>query len=275
MFTFLGPQVRGATRWLEIGSFRLQPSELAKPFFLVSISSLLVRYPPMTLKRIGMHMTLVALPFILVFQQPDLGNALIYLTSWLAMILLSGIPLIAIILGGVITGIILPLSSYFVKEYQKQRILTFLDPLLDPHGAGYNSIQAMIAVGSGRLLGSGFGRGTQSLLQFLPERHTDFIFASFTEEFGFVGAAALIAIFYLMLWQLLRHAFRVREQLFAHLYIVGLFALLLGHFVINVGMNIGLLPITGITLPLVSYGGSSLLAIFIGLGIYEASRINR
>lgn len=268
LLTYLGPNVRGATRWLELAGFRLQPSELIKPFFMISVSSLLIRYPPTKIKHLVFHLLLFVIPFLLIFRQPDLGNALIFTSIWLALLIIAGIPILFVILGTGTVAILSPLIYNLLRDYQKNRLLTFINPLLDPRGAGYNALQSMIAVGSGKFIGRGFGRGTQSLLKFLPERHTDFIFASFTEEFGFVGSFVLLALFFLLLWRLLKQAEAHKSDVLVHLYIIGLFIQIFTHLVINVSMNMGLLPITGITLPLVSYGGSSLVALCIGLGIY-------
>lgn len=268
ILTFLGPDVRGATRWLELFGFRLQPSELVKPFFILSIASLLIRYPPTKIKYILLHSLLFMVPFLLIFRQPDLGNALIFTSIWLILLIIAGIPAMYLFFGMASIAIFSPLIYKLLRDYQRNRLLTFINPLLDPQGAGYNALQSMIAVGSGKLIGRGFGRGTQSLLKFLPERHTDFIFASFTEEFGFIGSFVILSLFFLLLWRLLSQAEVYKNDQLVHLYTIGLFVQLFVHLVINVGMNMGLLPITGITLPLVSYGGSSLIALCIGFGIY-------
>lgn len=274
LVTFLGPNVRGATRWLEIAGFRLQPSEIIKPFLLLSWSSLLVKYPPTKLKNILLQLGLILLPFLLVIRQPDLGNALIFASSWLGMIFLAGIPIILIAVGLLFVTTLLPLVYNLLHEYQKLRLQIFINPLLDPQGAGYNAIQSVIAVGSGLLFGRGFGRGTQSLLKFLPERHTDFIFASFAEEFGLLGGVVLLSIYFLLLGYLLVKLRKDTQISAEYLYGVGIFMLIFSHTVINIGMNMGLLPITGITLPFVSYGGSSLLSSWIGLGILTAALQN-
>lgn len=267
---FLGPNVRGATRWLEIGGFRLQPSEIFKPFYLLAISSLLVRFPPVKFKNMLYHAGLFIIPFFLIFRQPDLGNAVIYLCIWLSLLLVAGLQAWVFISGVMITTVTIPLTYELLHYYQKLRILTFLNPYLDPKGAGYNAIQSMIAIGSGELFGRGFGRGTQSLLKFLPERHTDFIFASFVEEFGFLGGIILLVIFFIFLWRLLRFSTgSVSSQVF--LFRIGTFILFFTQVIINIGMNMGILPITGITLPFVSYGGSSLLSFWIVLGMYISS----
>ncbi len=269
--TFLGSSVRGSVRWITFGPLQLQPSELIKPFFLVSISSFLVRFPPTKPKWLLMHLGLFLIPFLLIFKQPDLGNAIVYLSTWVALIMAAGLPLIVFALAVVGGTVIMPLGYRLLHEYQRLRIQTFINPLLDPRGAGYNAIQAMIAVGSGQLFGRGFGRGTQTLLKFLPEFHTDFIFASFTEEFGFMGGFVLLLLFFVLLWQLLQVAQKQPPTSMSFLYLVGFFTLIFTHVIINIGMNMGVVPITGITLPFVSSGGSSLLSLWVGLGIVFAS----
>ncbi|HCM37711.1 MAG: rod shape-determining protein RodA [Candidatus Gottesmanbacteria bacterium GW2011_GWB1_43_11] len=267
LMAFLGPNVRGATRWIDLGGFRIQPSEIIKPFFLITLASLLVRYPPTKIKFILYHLGLFGLPFLIIYKQPDLGNAIVYAGMWLFSVVLAGMPVWFLVLGGGVLGGLLPFGYRLLHEYQRQRILTFLNPLSDPRGTGYNAIQAMIAVGSGQWFGRGFGKGTQSLLNFLPEQHTDFIFAAFSEEFGFIGALVLLAIFFIFLWKVLRLTNLRQDRQLAFLYSAGFFTQLFIHVIINVGMNLGLVPITGITLPFISYGGSSLISLWIGLGI--------
>lgn len=267
LLSYLGPNIRGATRWVSLGPIQLQPSELVKPFFLLAIVSLMTRYPPVKIKYILLQLILFLIPFLLVLKQPDLGSSLIYVAIWLTTIVVSGIPLRYIFGAFTAFLIAIPTGYEFLHEYQKDRIVTFLNPLHDPAGAGYNAIQSMIAVGSGRLFGRGFGRGTQSMLSFLPERHTDFIFASFVEEFGLIGALVVLIIFFYLLWKLLKLAEAQDDGSVEHLFVIGAAMMVFAHVLINVGMNIGLLPITGITLPFVSAGGSSLLAMFITIGL--------
>ena len=269
--SYLGPNVSGATRWLEIGGVRLQPSEFVKPWLLLSWASLLVRYPPEKWRYLLRHVALFLLPFGLVFFQPDLGNAIVYTTMWVGAVVLAGVSLWYVILAGGTLLVLLPTLYELLHDYQKLRILTFLYPQLDPQGAGYNALQSLITIGSGQWWGRGFARGPQSLLNFLPEHHTDFIFAAFSEEFGLIGALILLTIFLILLWRLLK---RTREQVespIAFIYGISLFMQLVTQVVINVGMNMGLVPITGITLPFVSAGGSSLLATWMGLGIFMAT----
>ena len=208
------------------------------------------------------------LPALLIFFQPDLGSSLVLLFSWLGILIGAGFDWRLAVLGGA-TLLSSPFLFWrFLQDYQQQRILSFLNPTSDPLGAGYNLIQATVAVGSGQFLGRGLGRGTQSHLRFLPERHTDFIFASLAEELGFLGSAVLIFALVVLLWRILVIAQKSRDQ-FGFLISLGIFSLIFTQTFINIGINLGILPITGITLPLVSYGGSSLLAISICLGIIQ------
>lgn len=271
--SYLGPSVRGATRWFEIAGIRLQPSELAKPIFLLSVSYFLTRFPPRTLKHILLHFGLFSVPFLLVFKQPDLGSSLVYTSMWAAMIVAAGLR-IRYAFGAVgFFGILSPLIYQLLAPYQKSRIATFLNPALDPQGAGYNAIQAMIAVGSGQWFGRGLGFGTQSHLEFLPEAHTDFIFASLVEELGLVGGLALFTAYIILLWRIVSPLIRQEESdALTYIYSVGLFAMILVQIFINTGMNMGIIPVTGITLPLVSYGGSSILSVCASFGILWAIR---
>jgi rod shape determining protein RodA len=209
------------------------------------------------------------LPALLVFLQPDLGSSLVLVFSWLGIVFASGVSWVY--LGFLLVPLAgsLPLVWHFLKDYQRQRLLSFLSPSGDPLGAGYHLVQSMVAVGAGRFLGRGFGQGTQSHLRFLPEGQTDFIFASFAEEMGFLGSLILVFCFLLLLWRVLVVALEARNR-FGYLVCLGAFSLLFFQTVVNMGMNLGLLPITGVTLPLVSYGGSSLLATFIFLGLVES-----
>lgn len=271
LLTFLGPNVRGATRWLEISGFRIQPSELIKPFLTISFASFLSKFPIEKSQYLPRHLVTFFIPFLLVLIQPDLGNAVVYACIWLTLVLIGGLSPVFLILGGMIFGLIMPFGYSFLHNYQKIRLLTFINPSLDPQGTGYNALQSMITVGSGQLFGRGFGRGTQSLLKFLPEYHTDFIFATFSEEFGFIGGIILLGIFFVLLWRILTLS-RLRSlHPLAMLYGMGFFIQIFIQVVVNVGMSLGVLPITGITLPYISLGGSSLLSLWIGLGIFMIS----
>ncbi len=272
LITFLGPEIRGSTRWLVFGGIRIQPSELVKPFLIACLAAFFSRHSTEKLKYSAIGSLLFIIPAILLFKQPDLGNVLVYLAFFLSILFVSGINMKFFISGSIVGTILIPFLLRFLKEYQRLRLVAFLAPSHDPQGAGYNALQAVIAVGSGKIWGRGFGRGIQSHLRFLPEYHTDFIFASFTEEFGLLGALALFGLLFLLLWFILQQAHRYEPNSFERLFSVGLFMQIFIQVVINIGMNIGIVPITGITLPLVSYGGSSILATCIGIGMLFSMR---
>lgn len=268
--TFLiGPKTREVTRWLEIGGLRLQPSEIIKPFLILFFSGFLTKYRVVNLRLLLISLLLLIVPLSLIFKQPDVGNTLVFLAAFLGVIAIAGLRPILVGAGLIFSLVALPFLWDLLKDYQKQRILSFLTPGSDPLGSGYNVLQAMIAVGSGQIFGKGLGRGTQSHLQFLPERHTDFIFASLAEELGFLGSALLIFAYFFLLWRILKIAQETDGRL-GTLICAGIFVLILSQVFINIGMNLGLLPITGITLPLVSYGGSSVVSTMISLGIVQS-----
>lgn len=271
---FFGPSIRGSYRWIFIGSLQLlQPSEVIKPLLLLAFARAMAAYSPRNFRFLPIHVILLFIPFALVFRQPDLGTSLVYAGMWLTMLVASGVSVG--MLAGATAAIILllPVVWRMLAVYQKARIFTFLNPALDPKGAGYNALQAVIAVGSGQLFGRGLGMGTQSHLRFLPEFHTDFIFATLVEELGFIGGLVLLLGYAFLLWRIIAPLVRGRVQdVFHFSYAVGLFAMLLSQIFINAGMNMGIIPVTGITLPLVSYGGSSLLSIAMSFGILIAIR---
>jgi rod shape determining protein RodA len=268
--SYLGPHIRGATRWLIIGPARLQPSEVVKPLLLLFFSWVMVKFPPRKLKNMPIHLILFTIPFILVFKQPDLGSSLVYIATWLGMLIAGGFPL-KYIVGIIFSGIIfIPGVWHILAQYQKDRIMTFLNPAIDPKGAGYNAMQSTIAVGSGQFFGRGLGMGTQSHLRFLPEYHTDFIFATLVEELGFIGGLTLLLTYTAILWRLLSYITHKSQSLALFIFGFGLFTMILIQVFINIGMNIGILPITGITLPFVSYGGSSLLSLAVSFGLMRA-----
>ncbi len=269
--SYFGPVIRGARRWIVVAGTQLQPSELVKPLMLFVFALVISRYPPKKLSNILINLAVFLVPFLLIFKQPDLGTSLVYGSMWLGMMIMGGLSL-PLVFGGIGIGVAgFPLLWRVLAEYQKSRIYTFLNPLNDPRGTGYNAIQAMIAVGSGELFGRGLGLGTQSHLRFLPEYYTDFMFATLVEELGFVGGALLIGLYGIVLWRLLQPLIaKVIHQRLATIYTIGLFMMLLTQITINSGMNMGILPVTGITLPLVSLGGSSILSIAVSYGILWA-----
>ena len=256
-------------RWIRIGSFTVQPSELVKPFLIAFFSSFFAGEEKIGLKKVLGGFFLLLIPAILIFIQPDLGSSLVVAISILGVLFAAGLPLkIFLGIGGTIL-VFLPLAwKFLLKDYQRDRVLSFLNPHSDPLGRGYNLIQSTVAVGAGKFFGRGLGRGTQSGLQFLPERHTDFMFASFAENFGFLGVLIFLGVFVVLLWRILRIASQTNDN-FGFLFACGVFCLIFTQGFINIGMNLGLLPVTGIPLPLLSYGGSSFLATMMMLGILE------
>ncbi len=275
--TFIfGSVVRGAVRWIDIMGFRLQTSEIAKPLLVLSFAYFLERFPPKNIKNILLNVAIYLLPVLLIFRQPDLGTALVVSAIWGGMIFVAGIPYWLVGVGGLGLGLAAYLSPRFLQPYQLDRLRTFFDPYQDPLGSGYNVIQAIIAVGSGQILGKGLGHGTQSHFRFLPERHTDFMFASLAEELGLVGAGAVIIILGVMLYYLLSTLLKPLPR-YHSLVLTGVFSYLLFQSAINIGMNIGIAPVTGVTLPLISYGGSSVLAtaLMFGLALSASSKVTR
>lgn len=271
--SYVGPTIRGATRWIIVGGVQLQPSELVKPTLLLAFAWAMKAFPPRTAKGFLVQCGLFIIPFLLVFRQPDLGSSIVYVVMWLSMMIAAGFPIRYVIIGFFTASLLLPIGWRGLHDYQQARIRTFVNPGVDPKGAGYNAIQAMIAVGSGQLFGRGLGRGTQSHLRFLPEYHTDFIFATLVEELGFFGGFILLVAYGSLLWRIVRPLVAgVITSAVPFVYSVGLFSMVITQIVINAGMNMGLVPITGITLPLVSYGGSSLLSLSVCYGILWALR---
>ena len=271
LFTLLfGDIFSGAQSWFDVGSFSIQTSDPIKIVMLLLLAKYFSRrhVEIANYKHILVSGLYVLVMAGLVFLQPDFGSAIIILSLWLGIILVAGISqkhVIIIMLIGAVTAI--GLWGFVFEDYQKQRIVTFLNPLTDLQGAGYNAFQSTVAVGSGSLLGKGIGYGTQSRLQFLPEYETDFIFAAFAEEWGFFGVLLLLMLFGIIIWRLLRSA-TYGVSNFETLFGVGVAILLMSHFTIHVGMNIGVLPVTGTTLPFMSYGGSHLITEFAALGIF-------
>lgn len=273
VISYFGPPIRGATRWIMIVGMQLQPSEIVKPLLLLAFARLMTMYSPRLLRWFVLHGVALLVPVLLVFKQPDLGTAIVYVSSWFFMMIAGGLSLVfvTIVIAFLVLGA--PFLWHVLAPYQRSRIETFINPTLDPKGAGYNALQAMIAVGSGHWFGRGLGRGTQSHLRFLPEYHTDFIFATLVEELGFIGGISLLLLYTVLLWQLLLPHIRGKiENPFVFFYTVGLFGVLVTQVLINSGMNIGILPVTGITLPLVSYGGSSILSLCVAFGILFSLR---
>jgi len=269
LLTFIiGKTVKGSLRWIKIGSLNFQSSEIIKPFLILFFSSFASNVNFFKIKKIILFLFLFILPDFLIFKQPDFGSSLVIFSVWLIILWSASAKKTYILLG---LALLVPLSFLFwhlLHSYQQQRIISFLHPQLDPLGAGYHLLQAKITVGSGQLLGQGIGKGIQNQLKFLPERQTDFIFSSFSEELGFLGASLLLFCYFFLLKRIL---FFVEKStsLFAGLFCLGVFAMIFFQVFINIGMNLGIVPVTGITLPLFSFGGSSLVSVFISLGIVQ------
>ncbi len=269
LMLFAVPPTNGARSWFNLGLFAFQPVDYVKIVLILLLSKYFSRrhIEIANIRHIIISGVYAFIFFMLVFLQPDFGSAMILFAIWFGMILVSGISkkhLLAVFLIGVST--FSGLWFFVFKDYQKARITSFINPLADLHGAGYNAYQSTIAVGSGEVWGKGVGYGSQSKLKFLPEYQTDFIFAAFSEEWGFVGDTVLFALFGLLFWRILDIS-QKGESNFEILFGLGVAILLFSHLIIHIGMNIGLLPVTGITMPFMSYGGSHLIAEFLVLGI--------
>jgi rod shape determining protein RodA len=273
----LGRTVSGARRWILIGPLSLQPSEVFKICFLLMVVWLLVSRwaQPVTPAVLALLVPIVAVPFLLIVKQPDLGTALLLWPLLIALLVGAGARFRLLGGGLLFTGVAaLPVAWLALKEYQRERIMVYLDPFRDPLGSAYNVIQAKIAIGSGQLLGKGIAGATQSRLAFLPERHTDFIFAVFAEMWGFVGCLVLLACYSLLLLRGFDIAGAAREPV-GRLVALGATSLLAAQILINVGMVTGLLPVVGIPLPFMSYGGSSMLVSMTALGLLLSVRMRQ
>lgn len=264
----IGIESRGSVRWFEILGFRIQFSEILKPFLAISFSAYLANRENSSYKTFFLTICFLSPIAFLIFIQPDLGNALIYSLTVFLTLLIYGFPLRLFLLSFVAVGILMPFFWRFLHQYQKQRIITFFHPT-DPLGFSYNAIQSIITIGSGMIAGRGLGQGTQSGLKFLPERHTDFIFATLSEGLGFIGTSVVLLSFAFLLYRIIV-IFSNADESFPKLFAIAVFSLILLQFFINIGMNIGVIPIVGVTLPFISYGGSSLLSNFMILGILSA-----
>ncbi len=267
----------GAQRWIDLGFFNLQPSELMKPALILALARY---FHGFGLEEIGQPATLVAplllimSPALLVYLQPDLGTALVILMSSAALLFMAGVRIWKFAVVGVIGLGSIPIVWSMLREYQKNRVLTFLNPEQDPLGTGYHILQSKIALGSGGLFGKGFMAGTQSHLSFLPERQTDFIFTMLAEELGMIGGLVLLALYMIILVYGYAIAFRCRHQ-FGRLVAIGLTTSFFLYFFINIAMVMGLIPVVGVTLPLISYGGTSLLTLMFSMGLLMNIYVHR
>ena len=265
----LANTIRGTRSWISLGLFSIEPAETMKLILILVLAKYFSRrhIEIAHLKHIIISGLYAAIPILLIFIQPDLGSAIIFGAIWLGMVMVSGVSK-KHLLSVLALGSIIFLFAWFqvIEPYQKNRILTFLNPGDDPRGAGYNALQSMIAVGSGGIFGRGVGYGIQSRLEFLPEHETDFIFAAFAEEWGLVGVSLVFLLYGLLFWRVIKASMEGESNL-ENLFAGGLFFMIFTHFIIHVGMNIGVLPVTGISLPFLSYGGSHTIMLLFSLGI--------
>jgi len=259
----------GAQRWVRIGPISFQPSEFIKISLIIALAKFFKRpagREGYSLKQLFIPFLLLIVPMMLILKQPDLGTAVILLLIFFSVLLFVKVrwsSLLMIVVGG---ASIVPLLWRFLKEYQKKRILTFFNPEMDPLGAGYHLIQSKIAIGSGGILGKGFMKGTQSKLGFLPEQQTDFIFSALGEEWGLIGCFLLLALYFILILWGLRIAVQSKDR-FSAILSFGVVAMLFWHIFINIGMVLGMMPVVGIPLPLLSYGGSFMVSTLIGIGL--------
>lgn len=268
-----GQTIRGTTGWFQFFGFSLQPAEIAKVALVMFLAWRIERqarqFDTWQFVASLLFMTLVLAGLIML--QPDLGSAMILMGVWFGLLIMTGTKkrYIFAIIG---TGILIAIVGwiFLLQPYQKERVMTFIDPARDPLGAGYNVTQSIIAVGSGQLMGRGLGFGSQSQLHFLPEAQTDFIFSVIGEELGFVGVSLVLVLYLIIMWRLIRIAYRARNDFSGYL-ALGIMFIFLFHVIINIGAAIGLLPVTGVTLPFLSYGGTSLIISFFLVGIAESA----
>ena len=271
-----GLKVSGSQRWINLYFIVLQPSELMKIGIILCLAKYYHRLKiedVNSITTIMVSVTIIIIPIILVLSQPDLGTSVLITSSGIIILWLGGVRMKYFFISFITFLISLPFIISFLKPYQKLRILTFLDPDRDPLGAGYQIIQSKIAIGSGGLNGKGFLKGTQSYLDFLPEKHTDFIFTLFSEEFGFIGSSGLLVLYTIIIIRIIRIGIISRSN-FAKLFCFGFAFAIFIYIFVNLSMVLGLLPIVGSPLPIMSYGGSSMLATMIGFGIVLSAKIN-
>ncbi len=269
----------GAQRWIALGPVRVQPSELMKVALILALARY---YHGLEFKRVSNPiflvppLLLIAMPVVLIFKQPDLGTALMVAASGVAVILLAGLSWRVTIVGVIaaFVGAVTAIKMGLLKAYQIKRLTAFMDPESDPLGSGYHLTQSKIALGSGGLAGKGFMEGTQSQLQFLPEKHTDFIFTIFGEEFGFIGAMVLLALYFAVFITAANIAMQAKSH-FGRLLAMGLAISFILYVLINTGMVMGLAPVVGVPLPLVSYGGTVMLTVMVSFGLVMSTWINR
>jgi rod shape determining protein RodA len=266
-----GTTIRGTTGWIGFGSFHIQPVEMTKLVMIIFLASFLSKkktHLSLVVRTIA-SIVLVFIPVMLILKQPDFGSAAVIIGIWAGMLFVSGLNK-KILISLILVGVMMSSTGWFIlKDYQKERLMNFVNPERDPRGSGYNVIQSTVAVGSGGIWGKGLGHGSQSQLNFLPEKQTDFIFAVFAEELGFVGAIIILGLFGILIYRIKETARLARDN-FGYLLAVGIDMMLFLQILVNVGMNIGVAPVAGVPLPLLSYGGSSMISVLISLGIIQS-----
>ena len=272
---YFGVTASGSQRWISLYVFNLQPSELMKIAIIISFAKFYHRTKSMEVNRIKnvvQPLVILTIPIFLVIAQPDLGTAILIAGTGISVMWLSGLKLKYFVYSFLILMVTAPFAISLLKPYQKLRVLTFFNPDKDPLGAGYQIIQSKIAVGSGGLAGKGFLKGTQGYLEFLPEKHTDFIFTLFSEEFGFVGSIFLLILYVILIYRIILIGFK-NKNYFGKLYCFGFASAIFIYVMVNMSMVLGILPIVGSPLPIMSYGGSSMLATMMGLSIVMGCKI--
>lgn len=270
----VGSISHGAQSWFDFGGFSFQPADMMKLVLILVLAKYFSRrhVEIKNIKHIFISGFYAFVPFVLIFLQPDFGSAMIIFFIWFGMVMVSGISkkhLLIVFITGIL--IFASLWMFVFAPYQKNRIRAFINPLADIHGSGYNVFQSTIAVGSGQIFGKGVGFGTQSRLKFLPEPQSDFVFAAYSEEWGFVGSTLVVVLFGLVIWRILYNS-SLGATNFEILFGMGVAIFFMSHILINIGMNLGIFPVTGIPLPFMSYGGSHLLVEFMCLGILMSMR---
>lgn len=265
----IGVSGGGARRWLSVGPVGVQPSELMKVALVIALAQQLHRHAGerrLPMRRLIIPAVLIGIPAALILKQPDLGTAIAVSMSAFTVLVIAGLPARLLLVAALVVGPLLPYGWHHLKPYQQRRLTSFVDPQSDPLGAGYHVLQSQIAIGSGQTYGKGYLRGTQNKLNFLPEQHTDFIFSVYAEEWGFAGGVVLLMLYLALILRGCYIASRARDNLGA-LLVAGVTGMIFWQVLINIAMTSGVLPVVGITLPFLSYGGSSILALLAAVGL--------
>jgi rod shape determining protein RodA len=263
---FFSRGIRGSRRWIDLYIFQFQTSEFFKPFFLIVIAHLLSYEKKFDSQRLIILIPTILIPVVAIFIQPDLDTAILYFTVFTILLYFAGTSTRLVAYGLVAISMLVPFVWTLLKDYQKDRLFGFLNPHLNQQDINYNLTQSIIAAGSGGFFGKGLGLGTQARYQFLPEYQTDFAFASLVEQFGFIGGMCVIILYSILIFRLIKKLFEKKESPFRYLFLIGTISFLSASFFMNIGMNLGLMPVTGIALPFISYGGSSMVSTLLLLG---------